>query len=71
MKQYLIQIFQKDKSLLAKAKAGDIISFDMPAFCSGDYYAKIYTDEFGLYIKKADNYLKGCRNYSLISKRRK
>lgn len=68
MKQYLIQIFQDNKNLLANAEEGDIIDFEMPPFCSGDYIAKIYKDNNGLYIKKEDNYLSGCRDYTLIKK---
>lgn len=68
IKQYLIQIFQQDKKFLKEAKEGDIIDFDMPPFCSGDYTAKIYKDNNGLYIKKEDNYLSGCRDYVLINK---
>jgi len=68
MKQYLIQLFQNDKNLLANAKEGDVIDFEMPSFCSGDYQAKIKKDNNGLYIDKSQNYLSGCRDYSLIKK---
>lgn len=68
MKQYLIQLFQEDPDLLKNAKEKDIIFFEMPSFCSGEYSAVIYKDEKGLYINKKDNFLKGCRNYTLIKK---
>jgi hypothetical protein len=34
------------------AKENDIVYFDMPSFCSGEYCAKVYKDEYGLYILK-------------------
>lgn len=39
------------------------IVFEMPSFCSGDYTAKLYRDELGIYIDAKDNYFKGCRDY--------
>lgn len=68
MKQYLIQLFQEDLNLLKNAKESDVIDFDMPSFCSGEYSAVIYKDENGLYINKKDNFLNSCRNYTLIKK---
>lgn len=45
-------------------KDGDIIEFEMPSFCSGDYEARIYIDNDGdPYINKKDDYSKGCRDY--------
>lgn len=66
-KDYLVQLFQNDQKFLSSCREGDIIEFDMPPFCSGDYEAKIYKDENGLYIKRKDNYLGGCRYYFLKS----
>lgn len=49
-----------------KFQEGDEIYFEMPSFCSGDYKAIVYKDpEFGLYIRKKDNYFKGCRDFSV------
>lgn len=42
------------------------IRFEMPPFCSGDYTAKIYKDELGLYINAKDNYFNGCRDFNVI-----
>lgn len=66
-KDYLIQAFQ-GFDILAKAKAGDVIQFEMPPFCSGDYKAVIKKDKFGLYIDKDDNFLEGCRDFRLVKK---
>ena len=46
---------------------GDIIIFEMPPFCSGDYKAVVRRDkDFGLYIDQEDNYFKGCRDFKII-----
>ncbi len=38
-------------------KEGDVIEFDMPAFCSGDYLANVHIDSDGEpYIHKNDSY---------------
>ena len=66
MKQYLVQILQNNKKLLSEAKENDIIEFEMPSFCSGDYSAIIQKDSNGLYISKEDNYLSECRDYKLL-----
>lgn len=65
MKDYLIQVFQEDPAFLNSLKEGDIINFEMPPFCSGDYSAKIYKDDKGLYINHEDNFMKGCRDFSI------
>lgn len=42
----------------------DVIMFEMPSFCSGDYKAVVKADkDFGLYIDDDDNYFEGCRNF--------
>jgi hypothetical protein len=57
--------------LLAKAgedivSDGDLLEFEMPSFCSGDYHAVIYFDEQNYpYILKSQNYLEGCRDWSI------
>lgn len=67
-KDYLIQILQNDPDFLAMLQAEDIIEFEMPGFCSGDYSAEVLSDEFGLYIYSKYNYFKGCRDYFKKSK---
>lgn len=62
-KDYLFQIFQKDVAFLADLKEGDIIEFEMPSFCSGEYIATIHKDEIGLYIDRKENQYEGCRDY--------
>lgn len=42
---------------------GDTVYFEMPPFCSGEYEAKVYKDEKGLYINKEDNFFEGCRDF--------
>ncbi len=66
MNQYITEIFKEDRDLLERCQEGDVIIFDMPSFCSGDYNAKVHKDDGGLYIKKRNNYLKGCRDYFLF-----
>jgi hypothetical protein len=52
-----------------KFKEGDIIEFEMPSFCSGDYLATIYLDTDGdPYIEKSQNYYSGCRDLFIIEK---
>ena len=50
-----------------KFRAGDVIEFEMPSFCSGDYKAVVMKDEeFGLYIDAEDNYFEGCRDFIVL-----
>jgi len=58
-----LYLFTKDEYKDLDVEEGDSIVFDMPSFCSGDYSAEVMKDEHGLYIKKSDNYLKGCRDF--------
>lgn len=63
-KYYLVNILKDiKKQERDKFKEGKTIYFEMPSFCSGDYEAKIYKDELGLYIDKDDNYFEGCRDF--------
>ena len=56
---YIKEWFNNDQNF----KEGDVIEFEMPSFCSGDYEAKIYIDNDGdPYIDKSDNYYNGCRD---------
>jgi hypothetical protein len=42
----------------------DVIEFEMPSFCTGDYKAIVKKDpDFGLYINKEDAYFEGCRDF--------
>jgi len=65
-KYYLINIKEEigDK-YYKKFKEGQTIIFEMPSFCSGDYEAKIYKDENGLYINKENNFFKSCRDFEI------
>lgn len=45
-------------------KEGDIIYFEMPPFCSGEYSAKVKKDDIGLYFE-GNNYMKSCRDYRI------
>lgn len=47
---------------------GDTIVFEMPPFCSGDYSAKVYKDDIGLYIDHEDKFFEGCRDFSIRKK---
>lgn len=48
-------------------KEGDLIEFEMPSFCSGDYKAVVKKDkDFGLYIDKDNNYFEGCRDFIVL-----
>jgi hypothetical protein len=48
-------------------KEDDVIKFEMPSFCSGDYLAIVKKDkDFGLYIDKDCNYFEGCRDFILL-----
>jgi hypothetical protein len=49
-----------------KFEEGDIITFEMPPFCSGEYGAVVKKDEkFGLYIDDDDNHFEGCRDFTV------
>lgn len=62
---YINDWFNSDQKL----KEGDVIDFEMPPFCSGEYSAKIFIDNDGdPFIKKSDDYSEGCRDYELIKK---
>ena len=50
---------------IPEAKEGDIIYFDMPSMCSGEYKAKVCKDEFGLYIDESDNFYDSCYDYRI------
>ena len=61
MKTSLINV---SKDFDFEFKAGDVIVFEMPSFCSGDYEAVVKADkDFGLYINEDDNYFEGCRDF--------
>lgn len=64
-KDYLVQILQDNEAFLRKLKEGDIIEFEMPSFCSGDYSAEVFKDESGLYINRANNFFSGCRDFDI------
>lgn len=66
-KKYLFT-FEGYENYLVKAEEGDVIDFEMPSFCSGDYQATIKRDEHGLYIDGRDNYMRGCRDFEIIKK---
>jgi signal peptidase I len=56
---YIREWFNNDQQF----KDGDIIEFEMPSFCSGDYEATIYIDTDGdPYIDKSFDYYIGCRD---------
>ena len=65
-KTYLAQILQDEPVIFSNITVGDIIEFEMPSFCSGDYLATVYGDELGLYINASDNYFEGCRDFEII-----
>lgn len=63
---YLVNIMQHMKpEYREQFKEGKTIVFEMPSFCSGDYTAKIYKDELGLYINSDHNFFDGCRDFSI------
>jgi hypothetical protein len=52
-----------------KFESGDIVQFEMPPFCSGEYKAIIYIDNDGNpYIEKSKSYYIKCRDYFLVKK---
>lgn len=67
-KFYIKDWFAKNQ----KYNNGDIIVFEMPSFCSGDYTAEVHIDSDGdPYIDESDNSYKGCLTYYYISKNEK
>ena len=66
-RQYIKHWFKKDQQF----NDGDILQFEMPSFCSGDYSTRIYLDTDGdPYINKSESYYNGCRDFILISSTR-
>lgn len=62
MKKFSLINIEEDFNF--KFQEGDIITFEMPPFCSGDYGAVVKKDpDFGLYIDDDDNYFEGCRDF--------
>lgn len=50
-------------------KEGDIIRFDMPPFCSGEYLALVKETPKGeVYIDKDDAWFEGCRDWTILRK---
>lgn len=49
-----------------EVEEGDIIRFEMPPFCSGEYVTIVETDDNGNYIKKKDDFFEACRDYEII-----
>jgi hypothetical protein len=61
---YIKDWFNEDQ----KFNDGDILEFEMPSFCSGDYSARIYLDNDGdPYINIKDNHYNGCRDLNIIT----
>ena len=45
---------------------GDIIEFEMPSFCSGDYKAVVKSHpKYGLYVDRKDSHFEGCRDFTV------
>lgn len=60
---YIKQWFNDNQNF----KQGDVVQFDMPPFCSGDYSAKVFIDNDGdPYIDKNNNWYDGCRDLYLV-----
>lgn len=49
-----------------KFEEGDVIEFEMPSFCSGEYQAVVKKDEeYGLYIEDGEEYFEACRDFTV------
>ncbi len=60
---YIRDWFDKEQQF----KEGDILEFEMPSFCSGDYNTEIHLDNDGdPYIKKSESYYDGCRDIYIV-----
>lgn len=46
-----------------KFKEGDIIYFDMPPMCSGEYSSKVKKDNIGLFVE--EEFFDSCYGYRL------
>ena len=55
-----------NKSYVQGVRAGDIIRYEMPPFCSGEYLALVREDRGGTYIDAKDNFFSGCKDYSIV-----
>jgi hypothetical protein len=57
---YIREYFKNSQSF----NDGDIIEFEMPPMCSGDYSAVVYLDSDGdPYVDNMDSFFKSCRDY--------
>lgn len=61
-KKYIVDLFDLKKQ---PVEEGDIIRFEMPPFCSGEYLEEIKSNQGQLYIEK---FWEHCRDFSLIRK---
>ena len=65
MEKFSLINVSKDFDL--KFEEGDVIEYEMPSFCSGEYRAVVEKDEdFGLCINAEDNYFEGCRDFIVL-----
>lgn len=61
-KQYIVDLFDLEKD---PVEEGDIVRFEMPPFCSGEYLQEVKSNQGQLYIEE---FWEGCRDYWLIRK---
>ena len=65
-RQYIKHWFKKDQQF----NDGDILQFEMPPFCSGEYSTRIYLDTDGdPYINKSESFYNGCRDFYIKTKK--
>lgn len=61
-KYYIMNEISKYK--IFNIKEGDIIYFEMPPMCSGEYFVRVYKDEYGYYITETP-YFERCVDFRL------
>lgn len=61
-KEYIVDLFDLTTE---SVEEGDIVRFEMPPFCSGEYLQEVKSNQGQLYI---DEFWEGCRDYELIKK---
>ena len=67
MNKFYLHTSKHIEPLLEQIKVGDIIDFEMPSFCSGDYQAIVQEDKYGLFINEEDNYINSCRDFEILT----
>ena len=64
-----ISLVEIENNFDIKLQEFDIINFEMPEYCTGNYSAVIKSDpDFGLYFDEDQDYFEDCLTFTIIRK---